>query len=439
MKHETLKHVYSVFQKSDALIQACKIKNAKAAECLLMMGISSYVQDEEGMTALMHAVKDPKLSVVIEKYKTYIRCLNMEDKNGNNVLFHCIGQSKDILQKLWNADINHTNHDGETVFLYCCKNKLFGEIKKFLDTFQKIDLNIPDKDGKTAIIYINEKGESVLSLLIKRMYGSNNHPKYNTEYVEVIINLIQADIDFNTVVDEDGNTAVMAFLIAGDFETFYFVTKYSHNIDYLKRNKNGENVSSLFLKLGVHAIYEEEKVNVNQENALIIAAKMNRNKMIALLLKMCINVNQQDDMGNTALHYAVQNRNIPMIYDLVKICDKNLNNANMINALHDTLSDSEFRKEIEALKEIHALIRNQRIDEYSYMRVSKTYIKLTNDDLHDLKEAYNIKIKLLKSQIDKLEKKIYNYQSYYSLSESELNSLYNGINILSLMNYNNNH
>jgi len=452
------------------------------------MDIDPYVQDEKGMTALMHTFKKPDpIERVIERYENNYKNLNMEDKNGNNVLFYAIGKSKFYISYLRNANINHINHDGETVLHYCSKNKSYdkdsikNQIKTFFKIFENIDLNIPDKNGKTlamcfienqqtdiigyileymnyteknlAFNYVNEHGESVLSFLIKKMYSIDAHPKFDKDYVDIITSLIKADVDFNTVVDEDGNTALMVFLIAGDYETFYYVTKYSHQLDFTKKNKYGENVTSLILKRNIlnkyinnseykefkfsNNLYTESKdiplfcgfdykyvdpitkntalilatirspslikhiiknnyssinsVNINQENALIIAAKINKYDIVSILLKTHINVNQQDAMGNSALHYAVQNRNVPMINNLVKQgadiniennegetalkMVKDLNDTNVLKAVHGTLSLSELDEEIKSMREINALIRHQYIEEYLYTRVSGLYQK----------------------------------------------------------------
>jgi len=515
LKHDELKYVYCVFRKSDVLIQACKYENEKAAEWLLTMNIDPYVQDEEGMTALMYAVKNSKPICIIKSYANDYKGLNMEDKNGNNVLFHSIYTSNKIISYLKDADINHINHDGETILLYCCKNKLFIQIQVLFEIFETIDLNIPDKSGKTvtmylvenqktdvfkyidfahkklAFNYVNEHGESVLSLLIKKMYGIDAHHKFDEQYIQLITFLIKVDANFNTVVDEDGNTALMAFLLAGDYETFYYVIKYSHNLDFTKMNKYGENVTSLILKLNILSYYKENKnnhfyfiskneaipiknvpllcsfdfkyvdpvtkntslilavinglsflipyiiknnyssinsVNIHQENALIIAAKMNKYDIVPLLLKTHIQVNQQDDMGNTALHYAVQNRNVPMINNLVKQgadvdiennegetalkIGKDLNNVNVLKALHGNLSLSELNDEIKAMREIQAEIQHQYIKEYLYMRVSNLYQKMTSENLNELKtHYYNIMLTIS----NKL--KYINYNNYYETYE----------------------
>jgi len=54
-------------------------------------------------------------------------------------------------------------------------------------------------------------------------------------------------------------------------------------------------------------------VNCKNENALIIATKINEVYGIETLLNYGVNVDQQDIMGNTALHYAVEIENPQLV------------------------------------------------------------------------------------------------------------------------------
>jgi len=51
------------------------------------MNVSPYIQDEDGMSALMYAAQHHFI-FVIKPYLHDSRCLNLEDNNGENVLFH---------------------------------------------------------------------------------------------------------------------------------------------------------------------------------------------------------------------------------------------------------------------------------------------------------------------------------------------------------------
>jgi len=430
------------------------------------MDISPYVQDENGMTALMHAVYSKDLLFVVEKFCSDFRCCNIEDKNGENVLFHSI-HNYFALVKLTELDINHLNHNHETVLLHCCKNEIYEPVKTLLDR-PGIDLTIVDNENKTALMYlaekerdneimycaiskgyafnyVNEQGESVLSILLKKLYRKDYYVKERESVVRIahiITSLVKGDVDFNVVVDEDGNTALMVPLIAHDFETFGFLVRFGKNLDFSKKNINGENATSLFLKTAEADIFEKmivekynlfdykyidpfnkntalmlatmnhsnmmediiryyyqsiNSVNNYQENALIISAKMNHIKAANILLSKGIQVNQQDVTGNTALHYAVKSKNIEMIQKLIEYdADCNiLNNdkessmelarcsedKNILMAVCGTLSPSDLKETIYIKPN-----KTPQLIEYSYYHVSNIYIEIDKNGIDDLKQ-----------------------------------------------------
>jgi len=290
------------------------------------------------------------------------------------------------------------------------------------------------------------------------MYRKKQPLENYSKFAMMIICLVKAEIDFNVVVDEDENTALMAILAAHDYETFNFLCRYGKNLDFKKKNKYGENATSLFLKLDYiplqrnPMIYQRSfdfkyldqttknnalifivinkpsyimdvlkyhycsinEVNIHQENALIIAAKMNNYNSVELLLQKCANTNQQDDMGNTALHYAVQANNIPMIYDLIHN-DANphlknnqkesalemanrLGNKKVLNAILGNLSVSDYSKE-KSLMTRSQNVKTPQIDEYLYTNTSNFYSEFQNNN------AYTQEIKnVYKNYVDKVNK-----------------------------------
>jgi len=458
LKNDNLKYIYSVFKKSDILIQSCKYGLVETIKWLLTMDINPYVQDKEGMTALMYAVKNEDLIFVVKAFNNDFKCCNIEDKNGNNALFHSVNNISALLQ-INEVDINHLNNNHETVLLYCCKNEIYEPIKILIGR-NGINLSIFDNEGKTALMYlmekereneinyvyilgkgkafndVNEWGESVLSIFAQKMYRKDSQINGVGNYssmANILISLVKSETDFNIVVDKDGNTALMVFLIAHDFNTFNFVTLYSKNLDFSKKNMYGENATSLFLKIKGTSIYGKSiiqtqstfdydyidpinkntalilaiinnpsiiedilKINYNsinnlnnaQENALIIAAKMNDVNSIKILLNKNINVNQQDNTGNTALHYAIKNKNMMVILELIKyganvniINNKNetslelakcSNNKDIINVLNDNtiLFDSKVMINIKP-----SII--PQLNEYLYPCISNLYIEMT--------------------------------------------------------------
>jgi len=120
-------------------------------------------------------------------------------------------------------DVNHYDCVGKTAAMYLVENGKYREIKTFVKKYN-IDPN-----------YKNKYGESLVSIYVKRFYQqyignigteTNFLSKYNyvitKNYPHTLKSLIDLCCDFNVLVDEDGNTAIMAFLLMKD----YITTKY---------------------------------------------------------------------------------------------------------------------------------------------------------------------------------------------------------------------
>ncbi|OUM65776.1 hypothetical protein PIROE2DRAFT_7193 [Piromyces sp. E2] len=416
LKHPFFFKVYQTFKNSEVLIEACKRRKKDLLKWLITMDINPCIQDENGMTALMHATKFSQQLFVIKYLLTKPECLNLVDKNGENAVFHALN-NLDILKEIVHSDIdiNSRNNNNESAFLYCCKNDIFNPIPVLIEN-KKLDVNIVDKAEKTPAMILAEKGryneiksirnntigydfnfrnsqnESVLSCLINKMYLSGS--TLFVEYIRVIAALVFSNCDFNIPVDEVGNTAFMVFMIVQDWYTVYYIARNGKNINLSVKNNFGESATSLFLKYGSYnrSIFEvftnnktfdfeyidpnsnnnllmlsamkEPKlintiiennvnsincINYRNENALILATKFNNEDAVGSLLKFGVYINQQDYLGNTALYYAVDNKNYKIIRLLLKNnADKNLNNSMNISPLNHAHNLGD-KKLIEAL------------------------------------------------------------------------------------------
>ncbi|KAL6621089.1 ankyrin [Neocallimastix californiae] len=428
LNHPHFNRVLEVFNNSDVLIRACKEGNRSAANWLITMNISPYTQDEDGMSALMYAAQH-HFTFVIKPYLYDSLCLNLEDKNGENVLFHSIRNPKFLMDDLitnnqyqydliLNSDINinQTNHQGESVLTYCIKNNIIEPICKFLLHNTNIDVNIADNEGKTPAMYLTEKGlylellklhakhcdydyidmngQSALSILLEKMYNYNKETDQvqYMDYARVMSTFVNYQCDFNYSVDNDENTAFMVFLIVNDMATAKFCAKYLKKLDLSVKNKYGENATSLCYKLGhyklipllkdnptfnygyrdpinhnnllmisivnnylgIKELLENDpsiinEVNNKNENGLIIASKINQVKAVEILLERGIYIDHQDNLGNTALHYAVD---IQEPYLISKLMSKEPN-------IH--LKNNEGKSALDLAQEIEGETKNEII------------------------------------------------------------------------------
>jgi len=484
LRHSSMKYVLESFQKSSILVNACKLyskdRNTKPMiKWLLTMDMDLCAQDEDGMTALMYAVKHNKLlSIVQYIIKNEPSSLNLIDKNGENALFHSLGQI-DILNELLRTDIdiNHKNNKSETVLIYCCKYDIFEPIQ-YLTVRKDIDVNDIDGEERTAAMYltekarnielrslnkrycnynyINKKNESVMSILVNKLYEPKETRKfgYFRSYITILTSLVHFNCNFDAPVDEDGNTAIMAFVIVNDFNTFYYVMSYNKNFNLSTKNKYGESASSLAVKCENKNMYLklmmknptfdyeyvdpqtgntmlmllnisdpnyvgkilENNINVincvnhKKENALIIAAKADNRKSLFELLQRGINVNQQDILGNTALHYAVMTKNKFYIKQLLSnqadVHIKNNEGKSPLD-LDSTILSNDYSNDSDNndIKNKKVVKFDKELEEYLYPCITNTFngfvldyslIKIERDYYGELLEKINLKYEFLK-------------------------------------------
>ncbi|KAL6621070.1 ankyrin [Neocallimastix sp. 'constans'] len=274
LKYETFSKVLAEWKNSDVLVKACKNEKKDVIKWLLTMDINTTIQDEDGMTALMYAVKNPHLIIAVKLLSFRSDDLNLVDKNGENAVFHALKNLSALKELLrTKIDVNQLNKNNETALLYCCKNDIFEPIK-YLINRKDLNVNVADNDERTPAMYLAEKGknselrsletlhcnydfvnsknESVLSLVINKMYNPTEKcsTELYSEYLRIIVSLVHFNCNFNLPVDEDGNTAIMVFMLIPDFLTLQYVIKKVDDIDFTIQNKYGESASSLSKKLG---------------------------------------------------------------------------------------------------------------------------------------------------------------------------------------------
>jgi len=190
------------------------------------MDIDTCIQDEDGVSALMYASKNPSLLFVVEYLVKDGKCLNLLDKDGNNALIYALNNinALNILLKT-DIDINNKNSNNESIILYCCKYDIYEPIPILTDR-KDINVNVMDNEERTPAMYLGEKArkdeflwlnkrdcnynfknknnESALSHIINSMYLSENYSKSGTfiQCIKMIISLVHFGCDFNYPIDE---------------------------------------------------------------------------------------------------------------------------------------------------------------------------------------------------------------------------------------------
>ncbi|KAG4108858.1 ankyrin [Neocallimastix lanati (nom. inval.)] len=269
-----------------------------------------------------------------------------------------------------------------------------------------VDVNLTDKNEKSAIMYLVDQGnskelefllskganvnfinknfESALSILLNNM----KIKKYDEATINKILDILNKNsCDFNIPIDEYQNTAFMGLLIF-DNQPIHIINiaKKNSSIDFSIKNKYGENVSSLLVKLNNNTLlynlmnnssfdfsyrdplsgnsllmlsaisqpmlldklikmnsFNINELNNNNENALILATKAGCISTVKILLKKKINCNQQDNLGNTALHYAVKLNDPYLVYILNKHIDSNILNNKGLSPKSEAFINSNER------------------------------------------------------------------------------------------------
>jgi len=292
LEHESFRAVLAEFKQSDILIRACKAANKKAVEWLLTMNINLELQDESGMTALMHAAEHGSLDFAVEKMiKGDGKHVHLVDNNGNNVLFHAT-QCPDILKKLLKSkvkfDLTKVNNDNEHLLLYSSR---YNKMRAFeiLNKNSSFDPNLCNCVGKTTAMYLvenarfseikpyvksnkidpnykNKFGDSLVSVLIKAYYqhytGKIGDADFTSSYNYLIIknyantirSLIDLKCNFNVPIDDEGNTPIIVLnMMHDEITSKYLIDKGI--VDLSIENKYGEN--ALNFKGNKYPIVEE--------------------------------------------------------------------------------------------------------------------------------------------------------------------------------------
>lgn len=323
---------------NNALFHA--INNYDAFEKLLRTKIDVNHQNKEGDTVFILCCK----SEINDPYHKIVKLLVPRHK----------------------IDMTHKNNEGKTGLTYLIKNGRYSSINH-INSYLSVDQTNTINDKK---LLINETSLYDLIATIDTIYDNTDDDtdeisKKLSDYSKVILALIKFGFNLNKEIDSFGNTLMMYFMMKEDYASMKYLLKYDE-LDLSIQNQLGISASYLYLFLSqknivissvsgqqyksfaveeiknhktydhcyidpkgnnllIHSIIRDDLdsflnslsvlsdkkeivdyQNNQNETALIIASKLGRYKFLTnFFLGMC-DINHQDDLGNTALYYAIK-------------------------------------------------------------------------------------------------------------------------------------
>jgi ankyrin repeat protein len=381
LSQKQYREVLKEFRKTQLLIKACRGGKRKTIEVLLNLNVDVNVVDEQGNTALIEASKDNALYSYVKSIVKRKANLNAVNNEGTSALLNsCKIPENRIFKFLINngANIYISDHDGNNALMHACS---YGETEKIKFLVKKrVGINAVNNDGDTALMQsvragkvgivkyllkhkvkvnvLNRKNQN--ALVIAFVTGYDEVVKY--KYLSIIKMLIDSKSDPNVPVDDTGNSILMFLIMKNDFNMIKYLVEHGHHIDINQKNHLGHNAFTYALKCNnleiinylikrKFDIHEEDdygndmimystcsfnpeyfknfiqdsgsgkteinKCNHNKETYLIMAAKMNNERVIDVILEKGADVNLQDSQGNTALHFAAYQGNVETLGKLI--------------------------------------------------------------------------------------------------------------------------
>ncbi|AYV79188.1 MAG: ankyrin repeat domain-containing protein 50 [Faunusvirus sp.] len=228
---------------------------------------------------------------IIEKYHDFY---NMTDKHYNQtpIIFAATNNLPNIVSLLITkkVDLNHQDKNGLTALMYVAHHTQIKQIYEL--TENGADAELKDSTGKTFIEHIKEEWHNIYSGTMSQKtdelikYGATN------KYIDILKNSYFEYLSTDSVWNIFYNTEE-ALINSG---IIYKPAYFEHVIH------SDENMQLLYL--------EKCDVSINAQSAdgstlLIHACMVDYTKIIDVLLNKHANVNIMDNIGLTALYYAV--------------------------------------------------------------------------------------------------------------------------------------
>ncbi|EED14424.1 ion channel nompc, putative [Talaromyces stipitatus ATCC 10500] len=290
-----------------ALHLASEAGNAEAISALLMNGVSLEinVQDTDDCTAL------------------HLACQN-----------HRSEAVKALLEGCEDLKVNIRNKDGQTA-LHLAVKKLCEDIVDELATNPNVDPNIANDNGQTALhIAASTSNAAVLESLLR--FSSRIDINARNDKQQTALHLT---LSFSTYLD---STYVKG----------YYAAKWRHDSTEFVR---------VLLQNGIDTTSQDGA----GKTALYIAAEEGHSEAFAMILEKCkgANLNEQDELGWTMLHWVASNDAKPILERLIQQWPDCVNVADKYGRTAPHIACSEGRLvSVQALLDGKSTIDINRVD-----------------------------------------------------------------------------
>ncbi len=255
--------------------------------------LSNYVninfQDKNGLTPLMHTVKNNNMEIFEFLISNQESNVNITDKFDDTVLHYAILFERNDMMKLivssknFNSNIRTTY--GDTYLIRVVSNNNYEGCKIMLDS-NKFYVNSTNDFQNSALHYSSIDG--------------------NYDITKNLLEYGKINIDGQ---DRDGDTALLNACRGGHLEVVNLLLNHNANINI--KNDNDETPLLLAIELNnIHLLkilLQNEKIDRNLMFPVHLAAKYNNFKFVKLLISDKTDLNLVDDDGYTPLMISIEN------------------------------------------------------------------------------------------------------------------------------------
>ena len=328
-----------------AAISALRSENVGALEMLLSHNASTDIRDEKGRTMLMLAARNPRfnsqLKTIINQSKSDIA--NLSDEEGMTALMHAIQEyNTEGMKTLLNySNIDAQDNEGRTALMYSASVGI-DFVNQLLGSNASVD--ITDNNGTTALVYSFREGCSsdnleIVKLLLKANPDSINHSNTRgetpvmtfakscfhppIEYFELLLDNPKANV---TARDNFDRTLLMIALEAKNLAIFEKLLSMD-KIDLHATDKNGTtalmyaadiwrqpHISTQILDAGADINAQDRR---GQTAIMINAKNWDIDTTHVLIFERGADLSIRDNDGKTALMHAVETGYDVVVRDLL--------------------------------------------------------------------------------------------------------------------------